>query len=138
MDWDNSRQTSNSQNNSVNPQLYAYTRRSCTAAVAGGLRTGTKTCASSALPAPTRRSATLPSAPQVIATVTQICDIYWDLVEAYDTEQVGERTVAFAQETLDKSRKQLELKAIPEMDVLKAEGDLAQRQQDLDHCPHHS
>ena len=68
---------------------------------------------------------------QIIATVTQICDIYWDLVEAYDTEQVGERSVGFAQETLDKSRKQLELQAIPEMDVLKAEGDLAERQQDL-------
>ena len=37
----------------------------------------------------------------MIATVTQICDIYWDLVNAYDTEQVGERSVAFATETLD-------------------------------------
>ena len=44
---------------------------------------------------------------QIIATVTQICDIYWDLVNAYDTEQVGERSVAFATETLDTSRKQL-------------------------------
>src|SRR5208337_4162583 len=68
---------------------------------------------------------------QVIATVTQICDIYWDLVSAYDNEQVGERSVAFATETLNTSRKQLALQAIPEMDVLKAEGELANRQQDL-------
>ena len=68
---------------------------------------------------------------QVIATVTQICDLYWDLVSAYDNEQVGERSVAFATETLDTSRKQLELQAIPEMEVLKAEGELATRQQDL-------
>lgn len=68
---------------------------------------------------------------QVIATVTQICDIYWDLVSAYQSEQVNERSVAFAQDTFDKSRKQLELQAIPAMDVLKAEGDLATRQQDL-------
>jgi outer membrane protein TolC len=68
---------------------------------------------------------------QVIATVTQICDIYWDLVSAYDDEQVAERSVTFATDTLDKSRKQLELQAIPEMDVLRAEGDLATRQQDL-------
>lgn len=68
---------------------------------------------------------------QVIATVTQICDIYWDLVSAYDDEQVNERSVSFATDTLDKSRKQLELRAVPEMDVLKAEGDLATRQQDL-------
>ena len=68
---------------------------------------------------------------QVIATVTQICDLYWDLVSAYDNEQVGERSVAFATETLETSRKQLELQAIPEMEVLKAEGELATRQQDL-------
>ena len=68
---------------------------------------------------------------QIIATVTQICDIYWDLVNAYDTEQVGERSVAFATETLDTSRKQLALQAIPEMDVLKAESEVATRQQDL-------
>ena len=68
---------------------------------------------------------------QIIATVTQICNIYWDLVNAYDTEQVGERSVSFATETLDTSRKQLELQAIPEMDVLKAESEVATRQQDL-------
>jgi outer membrane protein TolC len=68
---------------------------------------------------------------QVIATVTQVCDIYWDLVSAYDNEQVSERSVAFAQDTLDKSKKQLELQAIPSMDVMKAEGDLATREQDL-------
>jgi outer membrane protein TolC len=68
---------------------------------------------------------------QVIATVTQICDIYWDLVNAYDNEQVGEHSVAFATETLNTSRKQFQLQAIPEMDVLKAEGELATREQDL-------
>jgi outer membrane protein TolC len=52
-------------------------------------------------------------------------------VSAYDDEQVQERSVAFATETLNTSRKQLELQAIPEMDVLKAEGDVATRQQDL-------
>jgi outer membrane protein TolC len=68
---------------------------------------------------------------QAIATVTQICNLYWDLVSAYDDEQVKERSVAFATETLETSRKQLELQAIPEMDVLKAEGELANREQDL-------
>ena len=68
---------------------------------------------------------------QVIATVTQICDIYWDLVDAYDTEQAGERSVAFATETFNTSKKQFELQAIPQMDVLKAEGEVATRQQDL-------
>jgi outer membrane protein TolC len=68
---------------------------------------------------------------QLISTVTQICDLYWDLVSAYDDEQVQERSVQFATDTLETSRKQLELRAIPEMDVLKAEGELAVRQQYL-------
>jgi outer membrane protein TolC len=68
---------------------------------------------------------------QVIATVTQICDIYWDLVSAYDTEQASERSVAFASETFETSKKQYELQAIPQMDVLKAEGEVATREQDL-------
>jgi len=44
---------------------------------------------------------------QVSATVIQICRIYWDLVSAYDTEQVGERSVAFATETLNTSASSL-------------------------------
>lgn len=68
---------------------------------------------------------------QVIATVTQICDMYWDLVNAYEDEQVQEHSVAFAQQALDTARKQLQLQAIPEMDELKAEGELANREQDL-------
>jgi outer membrane protein TolC len=68
---------------------------------------------------------------QAIATVTQICNLYWDLVNAYDNEQVEARSVEFAAQTLETGRKQLELQAIPAMDVLKAESELATRQQDL-------
>ena len=68
---------------------------------------------------------------QVIATVTQICDMYWDLVNAYDDEQVQEHSVAFAQQALETAQKQLQLQAIPEMDELKSEAELANREQDL-------
>jgi outer membrane protein TolC len=68
---------------------------------------------------------------QVIATVTQICDMYWDLVNAFDNEQVEEHSVEFARQTLDTAQKQLQLEAIPRMDVLKAQGELADREQDL-------
>jgi outer membrane protein TolC len=130
VDWDNSRQTSNSPYNSLNPQLYAFTRVLLQQQLLAGFGLGPN-LRFLRIARTNQKIGDIAFRAQVIATVTQICDIYWDLVEAYDTEQVGERTVAFAQETLDKSRKQLELQAIPEMDVLKAEGDLAQRQQDL-------
>ncbi len=59
---------------------------------------------------------------QVISTITQIANMYWDLVAAYDDEQVKSRSLDFANQTLDSDRKQLSLQAIPTMDVLKAEG----------------
>ena len=68
---------------------------------------------------------------QVITTITQIANMYWDLVAAYEDNQVKARSLTFAQETLDKGRKQLELQAIPAMDVLKDEGEVATREQDV-------
>jgi outer membrane protein TolC len=55
---------------------------------------------------------------QVIATVTQIENIYWDLVNTYQDEQIQERALGFANQTLSDDQKQLELKAIPAMQVM--------------------
>jgi outer membrane protein TolC len=68
---------------------------------------------------------------QVISTVTQIANMYWDLVAAYEDEQVKSRSLDFANQTLDSDRKQLSLQAIPAMDVMRAEGEVATREQDL-------
>jgi outer membrane protein TolC len=55
---------------------------------------------------------------QVIATVTGVEDIYWDFVNAYQDEQIKERALAFANQTLSDDQKQLDLKAIPQMQVM--------------------
>jgi len=68
---------------------------------------------------------------QVATTVTQIANMYWDLVAAYEDEQVKARSLDFAQQTLDSGRKQLALQAIPAMDVMKDEAEVANREQDL-------
>lgn len=68
---------------------------------------------------------------QVVTTITQIANMYWDLVAAYEDEQVKSRSLDFANQTLDNSRKQLALQAIPAMDVMKAEAEVANREQDL-------
>jgi len=68
---------------------------------------------------------------QVIATVTQIKNIYWDLVDAYQQAQVNEQSLAFAQQSLDNAKKQLQLQSIPEMDVMRAEAEVSKRDQDL-------
>lgn len=68
---------------------------------------------------------------QVVTTVTQIENMYWDLVAAYEDEGVKSRSLDFARQTLDSARKQLELQAIPAMDVMKDEVEEASREQDL-------
>jgi outer membrane protein TolC len=68
---------------------------------------------------------------QVIATVTQVKNIYWDLVNAYQQAQVNEQSVAFAQQSLENAKKQLQLESIPAMDVTRAEAEVSRRDQDL-------
>lgn len=68
---------------------------------------------------------------QVIATITQIENIYWDLVNAYEQARVNEQSLDFANQTLDNAKKQLQLESIPQMDVMKAEAEVSQRDQDL-------
>ncbi len=68
---------------------------------------------------------------QIISTVTQIAYMYWDLVSAYEDEKVKTASLKFANQTLDTARKELKLQAIPEIEVLKDEGEVANREQDL-------
>jgi outer membrane protein TolC len=68
---------------------------------------------------------------QVIATITQIENIYWDLVNAYEQARVNETSLNFAQQSFENSKKQLQLEAIPAMDVMKAEAEVSKRDQDL-------
>jgi outer membrane protein TolC len=68
---------------------------------------------------------------QVVATVTQIENIYWDLVSAYEQTQVNEQSFTFAQQTLDNTKKQLQLESVPAMDVMRAEAEVSKRDQDL-------
>src|SRR5580765_4875537 len=68
---------------------------------------------------------------QVIATVTQIQNIYWDLVSAYEQTRVTEQSLSFAQQTLENAKKQLQLDSVPAMDVLRAEAEVSKRAQEL-------
>ncbi|MGA2807580.1 MAG: TolC family protein [Terracidiphilus sp.] len=68
---------------------------------------------------------------QVIATVTQIENIYWDLVNAYENEQISERSLGFANKNLSDDQKQLELLAIPAMQVMTDQSAVATAEGDL-------
>jgi outer membrane protein TolC len=128
--WNNNRQTFNSPNQALNPQITSYVQFAAQQQLLAGFGLGPN-LRFLHIARTNQKVSDIAFKAQVIATVTQICDLYWDLVNAYDTDQVSERSVSFANETLDKSRKQFQLQAIPQMDVLKAESDVATRQQDL-------
>jgi outer membrane protein TolC len=128
--WNNARQTSNGVYDYFSPELYSKARVLVEQPLLAGFGTGTN-LRFLRIARTNQKISDIAFRAQTIATVTQICDMYWDLVSAYEIEQAGERSVVFATETLETSRKQLALQAIPEMDVLKAEGELAIREQDL-------
>jgi outer membrane protein TolC len=68
---------------------------------------------------------------QVIATITQVENIYWDLVSAYQDEQVKERSLQYANETLNDDQKQLQLQNVPAMQVMKDQSAVASSEGDL-------
>ncbi len=68
---------------------------------------------------------------QLVATVTQISNMYWDLVSAFEAERVTEQSFSFAQQSLANAQKQLQLEAVPAMDVMRAEAEVSRRDQDL-------
>jgi outer membrane protein TolC len=68
---------------------------------------------------------------QIIATVSQIQNIYWDLVYAYEDERVKERSLNLAEKTLSDNREQVRIGALPAIEVTQAENEVASRKQDL-------
>lgn len=128
--WNNNRLTTNSPNNAFSPQFTTFMQFYAQQQLLSGFGFGPN-LRFLHIARTNQKVSDIAFRAQVIATVTQICDLYWDLVNAYEIEQVSERSVAFATESLNTSRKQFELQAIPQMDVLKAEGEEATREQDL-------
>jgi outer membrane protein TolC len=68
---------------------------------------------------------------QVIATVSQIQNIYWDLVSAYEDVKVRERSLALANRTLSDNRKQVEIGTLAPIEIVRAESEASTRNQEL-------
>jgi outer membrane protein TolC len=68
---------------------------------------------------------------QTIATISQVENIYWDLVNAYQDSQIKERSLAYANETLSDDEKQLQYQNVAAMQVLKDQAAVASAEGDL-------
>jgi len=68
---------------------------------------------------------------QIISTVVQVQNIYWDLVNAYEDVKVKTESVALANKTLADNQKQVEIGTLAPIEIVRAQSDLASRNQDL-------
>jgi outer membrane protein TolC len=68
---------------------------------------------------------------QVITTVNQIQNIYWDLVNAYENVKVQQDSVALANKTLSDNKKQVEIGTLAPIEVVRAQSVVATNQQEL-------
>src|ERR1700730_4589845 len=66
---------------------------------------------------------------QIITTVDQIENIYWDLVFAYENVRVQNESLAFAQKTLSDTKKQVEIGSLAPIEVVRAQSTVATDQQ---------
>jgi len=68
---------------------------------------------------------------QVISTVAQIQNIYWDLVNAYEDLKVQQTALEFSQRTLTDNKKQVEIGTLAPIEVVSAQSSVATATQKL-------
>jgi len=68
---------------------------------------------------------------QIITTVDQIEDMYWDLVYAYENVRVQQEALTYAQKALDDSKQQAKVGTVPPIQVVSAQSTVATDQQNL-------
>jgi outer membrane protein TolC len=129
-EFDNNRVTTNSVNTNLSPLLNSFFRFNFRQELLAGFGFGPN-LRYLKIAKNNKKISDIAFRDQVIETVTQIENIYWDLVSAYQQARVNEQSVAFAQQSLANAQKQLQLQAVPAMDVLRAEAEVSRRDQDL-------
>src|SRR5204863_4367320 len=68
---------------------------------------------------------------QIISTVNQIQNIYWDLVNAYENVKVQQESLQLAEKTLGDNKKQVEIGTLAPIEVVRAQSVVATNQQSL-------
>lgn len=128
--WDNNRQTTNSIFSNLNPALNSQYQVRIRQELLAGFGFGPN-LRYLRIAKNNKKISDIAFRDQVIETITQIENIYWDLVNAYEQSRVTQQSVDFAQQSYENAQKQLKLEAIPAMDVMKAEAEVSKRQQEL-------
>jgi outer membrane protein len=68
---------------------------------------------------------------QIITSVDQIENMYWDLVYAYENERVKRESLTFSQKTLSDTQKQVEIGSLAPIEAVRAQSQVSADQQAL-------
>ncbi len=68
---------------------------------------------------------------QIITTVNQIENMYWDLVYAYENLRVKQESLTFSEKTLSDTKKQVEIGSLAPIEAVRAQSTVASDQQAL-------
>jgi outer membrane protein TolC len=68
---------------------------------------------------------------QIITTVDQIQNMYWDLVYAYENQRVKQESLSFSTKTLSDTQKQVEIGSLAPIEAVRAQSTVAADQQAL-------
>jgi outer membrane protein TolC len=68
---------------------------------------------------------------QIITTVDQIEDMYWDLVYAYENVKVQQEALAYAQKALNDTKQQAKVGTVPPIQVVSAQSTVSTNEQNL-------
>ncbi|MCU1301161.1 MAG: TolC family protein [Candidatus Sulfotelmatobacter sp.] len=68
---------------------------------------------------------------QIITTVDQIENMYWDLVFAYENVRVQQEALTYAQKALEDSKRQAQVGTVPPIQVVSSQSTVATDQQNL-------
>lgn len=78
-----------------------------------------------------KRVADLTFANQVILTVSQVQNLYWDLVFAREDVDVKQRSLELAEKLYSDNKRQVEIGTLAPIEVVRAEAEVARTRQDL-------
>src|SRR5579884_2169596 len=126
----NQRQTSTAVFNTLNPILNDYYRIQLRQHLASGFGFGPN-MRFIRIARNDREISDIAFRDQVTATVSQIENLYWDLVNAYEDERVKQRALDLASKTLADDKEQVKIGNLAPFEVTRAEAEVAARNQDL-------
>ena len=130
VNFNNNRQVSNGQFNAINPTLNSSFRMTLRQHLLAGFGPSVNR-RFIRIAQNNREISDIAFRQQVDTTVSQIANIYWDLVNAYEDVKVKERSLALANKTLSDNKKQVEIGTLAPIEITRAQSQVSSDEQDL-------